>query len=234
MTANGIEEPSALVEAHRRALNNTSFTVVEERITRVNGTVVVRGTARARFSQSNGRYLFRSNSTVVNGSADQDVRFTRSIWSNETTTVRRVVFSDGTVQYEVDPPGVDRLRDAATGGERLRALFADGNATVESTVERNGTTLYEIVSTGRASIAVATENASNFTLTAYVAPSGVVREYTVTYPTTWNGQRARITERRRYVEIGSTAVRRPAWVTEATINETTASNPYAYSVFRTP
>ncbi len=98
------------------------------------------------------------------------------------------------------------------------------NTTVESTLERNGTTLYKIISTGQASTAIATGNASNVTLTAYIAPSGVGHEYTVAYPTTWNGHYAQMTEQRRYVEIGSTAVRLPAWVTGATINETRTAN----------
>ena len=224
VTPNGIEDPSALVEAHRQTLDDTSFTLVEERVTRVNGTIVARSTVRVQFAQSPQRYLFNGTSTVTSVSADDGVQFTRSIWSNETMTVQKVEFHDGTVQYEVDPPRGGLLRDSPTGGDRLYALFRGANSTVESTLERNGTTLYKIISTGQASTAIATENASNVTLTAYVAPSGVIHEYTVAYSTTWNGHHAQMTEQRRYVEIGTTAVRPPVWVTRATINETRMAN----------
>lgn len=95
------------------------------------------------------------------------------------------------------------------------------NTTVERTVEREGRTLCEVVSTGPPRSDSTYADASNFTLTAYVSPDGVVREYEVAYVTTRNGRSVQITRHVQYANLGTTDVEPPAWVMKAIDNGTT-------------
>lgn len=217
LTEDGVEDAWTLAQAHRSTLDNTSFTVSGEHVIRDDGTVVVRTTGETRVARTAGQYHLAYDVTGENVEEYGVVPYDVAIWSNETTTRQLIERQNGTTEQRELPAQGTFFRGDTTGWATVHALFASVNTTVETTVERNGSTLYRVVSTGPPRSDSRYADASNFTLTASVSPEGVVREYEITYLTTRGGNRVQITRHVTYDDLGATTVERPAWVA----NETT-------------
>lgn len=221
VTTRGVTDPWELAQAHRRTLGNSSFTVVGNQTIRENGTIVVQSNSETQVAQSDERYSLTATATGDNVESYGVAPYNITVWSNETTTVQRIDYRNGTIEHRELSPKATFVRGDITDWTTVYELFTAVNTSVTRTIEREGRTLYEVVSTGSPHPTSSYAKNSNFTLTAYVSPNGVVHEYEVAYVTTRIDRRVQVSRHVQYTNLGTTDVEQPAWATKAIDNETT-------------
>lgn len=232
LTDAGVTSASELAVAHNRVLRDRSFTLRTNRTTTyANGSVrshtagIVRvepnGEAIGTRYERTGVPLIRltSGSTIVRSER----------WFGGEQGLAAVAYANGTREYYRQPAndGSVILRSFTNDGERYGRLLSGVETRVTGRVERDGTTLYRVRSSGLSSGLVQFprfESVGNGTFEGLVGPEGFVYHHRLTYTaTTENGSTLRITESRRYEEIGETTVSRPLWYDEA-LNRTNATD----------
>jgi hypothetical protein len=191
VTTGGVADADALLDAHRAALRDRSYTL-DVRVT-VDGATS-RRTARV---ESPTRYyqreaLARQEVTVTRFASDRTV-YTRSA----SATLTRYDRFD-----TVRPPGSQTVRES-------RVLLSVGNATVFETAV-DGRPAFVV--RGSYPVHPAAPALTNVTLRAVVEPGGLVRSFTVEYVRRDGGDRSNVIREFTYSDIGATTVERPAWV----------------------
>jgi len=191
VTTGGVADADTLLDAHRAALRDRSYTLAVR--LSVDGTVT-RRTARV---ESPTRYaqrdvLVRQGVTISRFASDRTV-YTRSVSQNLTRYDR---FDT------VRPPGSQTVRES-------RVLLSIPAATVfESTVDGRSA----FVVRGSYPVHPAAPGLRNVTVRAVVEPDGLVRSLTAEYVRADGDGRTNVTRSFSYSDVGSTTVERPDWV----------------------
>lgn len=225
LTERGIEEVSALTDAHRERLGDESLTIDSLTVERYeNGSVRKRTNMTTRTAANRTRYRVAVNTTEPNWLSGTDGE--GELWANG-THVFRAHATNGTTTYSLafdstvaDPR--EYLFGDLTNSERLLVAFAafenervqrvdGGNATVPKRYRVTATDLAHPDFLGPDDA-----EARNATLGAVIETDGpesetFVREYTLRYETTVEGETVSVTERVRFSNVGETTVERPAW-----------------------
>lgn len=219
LNESGVTDPLALTDAHRETLENTSYTMlVTSSIRAPNGTVFSQGTTTHRIAAGGDSYV--TISAQMSENATEAFGFDRyhlEVWANGTDAVVARDYPGNETSYEVLGRS-DAPMPPTTGWERLYSAFGMVNTTYVGEVERNGTTLHKVVSTGTG----ATDDAiagGTPDYTALIDSDGVVRSFRATQHSTYQGQPVVITRTMRFTEIGDTTVERPDWYGQAVGNE---------------
>ena len=223
LTGEGVTNASALAAAHDARLENTSFTVRQTVTYRTrNGTPVRRVTSVAHVGEG------------------ERFRVTKR-WNGETTLRRVASYSDGerllvattvdnTTTYRRTSPGTTTAPDSVvpgTGSEQLERVFLASETRVVGRTERNGTTVYRLVTEdGQRTRSDATTLGQSVSVRARITANGLVRAYTFRQTLSGEGSdgTAVIVVSTHYTEVGSTTVERPAWYGTA-VAATNATGP---------
>lgn len=220
VTEAGVTDPLALVDAHRQALQNTSYTLSTAFTCRQrDGTVFDRGTYTAAVAPGAESYYATASSTSENdtesfGADYHDV----AVWANETdAAVARDRAGDAPTYEHASRD--DAPLSPGTQWELLYSAFDTTDTAVVGQIERNGTTLYKIASTS--SPDASSPYAGNlYDFTALVDSEGVVHSFHLTHETTIDDQRVIVSRTTQLVQIGNTTVERPSWYQRTVENET--------------
>lgn len=218
----GVTNASALLDAHERVLNNTSYSAelrhedvltgyereaynrtvdpvsvtVEKGDTGTNATVTARGDYSA--------YWVTENASAVYG-VNHEANTTSSLYTYE----EGEVYGDGVARAP------DALGAVSSGvvSEHVRAVDYD----YRGTVERDGETLYEFASTDGNWSADETRPGpfvQNVSATLLVSEQGVIREFDATVEHVTDNET--VTTRTTYsvTGVGETTTTEPAWIAE--------------------
>ncbi|WP_135854188.1 hypothetical protein [Halorussus salinus] len=224
----GITDPLALVDAHQRALGNTSYTVsTSATYRRPNGTLVAQEYTVVRVAPGGDSYSAVRTQTVANDTRwFGGERSHLAVWANETDAVVAEKPSGAETTYHWTSPSRVRLGPTSQW-ERLYATVGAGDAEVVGQVERDGTTLTKLVSTPSLWFSK-NETADSATaklpseFTALVDSQGVVRSMQTLRRTIVEDRRVVVTRTIRVSEMGNTTVERPGWYQQAADNRTTS------------
>lgn len=214
LTDEGVVDPWNLSHAHANALLNTSFS---------------RYTATVRWS-SDGRYATQVTSHVRVASGGYPMHFARNVtgddpgvnlvsadvevWREGNVSYVRTT-ANGTTNYQRTTPSRDLYSGPVTGWDDIYSLFSAVNTTTVERIERDGTTLYRVVSTSQPESDQFRGSRSNYSLSALVDSSGLVHRYRVSYDLHEDDRTLHLSRTGRLSAVGSTTVERPAWVEEA-------------------
>jgi hypothetical protein len=225
LAADGVVDPAALARAHDARLEKRSFTLGRSVTVRgPDGDVLVQNRRVTR--AADGGDLFVWNATAeADGAAplwlrQQYAGRSERAYSNATTTFV-LVESGGqrhvTTYTERDGPtpflGAGR---SLTGSDLVRQAFAAVDTRVTDVSRSDGTVVYDLAAgDGPHALeenATGTPSFEVLSLSAAVERSGVVRRVELRYAVERDGRRYTVREVQTVVDVGSTAVRRPAWV----------------------
>lgn len=221
LNESGLEDPEALIDAHRAALEETGFAFRFQANVSVGGAsqgTVQRGTAESNLSS----LVIRS--TSVREIGDATTRFATTLWANDSTVAMRHQQGDRTrlTSYDRDSeqmsvpdetwahlPRAD-LGSQATQSWLLELALMAGEYELVETERRDGSEFAVL----RATEPVA---AANFTdLDARVVVDSEGRVHNLTLTATAEGDAAStIRYAFELTEIGGVSVDRPAWLDEA-------------------
>jgi hypothetical protein len=200
-----------VIDAHRAALANDSWTVSFTRtVSGPNGTIE---RSRARVLANGSRTL--STFERVRG----DNRLASAHWSNATAAASRRVDWEGTVSLEGQPgdPGVPRGLDR-TGGAWLVAAFLDTDPRYAGTGSTDDGAVTVIrAAEGRIERAGLPDR-TTVRLRARIDADGVVRSLVLRYAVFLGGDPGVVRIELRTTAVGSTTVPRPEWVDRALAN----------------
>lgn len=209
-----------LVAAHQNALDSQSVTA--RKTTTVvydNGTLADDPTVTT-WSDGDRQYVEIRASTWPYRLPENQTR-NRSYWRNDSTTVLREPFTNGSVETDVRSDSLPRSLSVNPTGSRLVASTLDrfdleyaGGTVVD------GESLHVLRLAENATLNPDVENVS---IRALVTDEGVVRAATVQYHTASYGperEPATVTIRFRLSNVSNTTVPRPAWVNETLANST--------------
>lgn len=219
LSPEGVTDPLALADAHRDALRNASYTATTvHAIRRPNGSLLSQGTTTSRVASGGASYYTVTTQSQANATRPLGiVRFELGVWANETSAVlaRQVADRDPTYRQ------VTRERapfDPDANWELLYSAFGATDTTVVEESERDGTTLFRVVSTGRKAES-AYPNHVRYSFVAVVDSQGVVRSFQQTYRTTFDEGPAVVTRTVQVTAVGNTTVEKPEWYGKAVANE---------------
>lgn len=193
---NGTVDPDRLGRAHDAVLANQSFTV---RV-RTNQVRAADGTVEYALAVRN-----ESTYLVRDGTDGQSLVYVDPSGRFERSRTFRNGSAELTGEVTVRPPGDAPLVLGAT------AHLAARDPEVRR-VERDGQTFYRLYSTTPPDVF---EGASNYSVTAYVRPDGLVRTVDVTYDRQIGRGQSHVETRWTYTDVGSTTVVAPNWVRRA-------------------
>jgi hypothetical protein len=203
VSSDGTLEVDRLARAHADTLAGTSYTETLAR------TVTVAG-APTTVRQSLRRVAVAGNATLVERAGSRLV-------------LRETLYSDGEETYvrlsqenRTRVLAVDRT-ERIPGPAGTVSRFLDGVSVDVTRVERRGTVLYRLSGTSDGETPAADtphgrRNVSDYAVTALVAPSGFVRELSVSYNRSVGSRPQRVRIAVEYTGLGATTVSRPAWV----------------------
>jgi len=202
-----------VVDAHRSALSNGSWTVTLSRTVRGPNGTVERSNVTVRVDGERSLYAFER----VRG--DDRLRSVR--WTDGSASASRRVDWEGTVTLagRPDDGGVRRGLDP-TGGAWLRAAFLDTSPVYAGT---------ETTEAGAVAVVEAEEgrversglpDRRDVRLRARIGADGVVRSLLLRYETFLGTDRGSVRAAVRTLDRGSTTVPRPDWVDRALANAT--------------
>jgi hypothetical protein len=207
--------PAVLAATHGRTLSTTNYTVrVEQAIQRANGSVLRRSLTYREVDRGDYRGYVRSNSSVP---ALQKFG-TIAYWHNGTHTatrfnarlrpVRDGIWRTNSTGPVSDPSYSDRLRTlvAATDAE----LDGDVNADVVviSGSRPDSSRLFRAAG----QLTDVRDASGQFRIRS----DGVVVGWQFSYEASFQGERVRVRQTGRVSDIGTTTVRQPSWVENAT------------------
>lgn len=224
VTADGVEDPLALVEAHDSALRGTSRTVRLVRTIRYpNGTLVARRVQVTRIAADGERFH-----TIIDTGGPEVTSFRGRIefWSDGSRLFQEITFDNRTSYAAMPLEAYERqssIRITSPGGETFFLPVIAVETRVTGRVTRNGTTLYRLEGTAaRPDLLASATDADephNATLRALVDARGVVHEFRLAYDGTLDGRPVRVVLTGRYTGVGTTIVDRPSWY-RAALNAT--------------
>lgn len=234
LTEDGVLDATALSDAHRERLDDESLTIDSHRVERyANGTLRNESSQTTRTAANRTRYRILVNTTRPSWVAGSDGE--GELWANG-THVFHARAANGTMEYDlrigpdsepVEPR--DYLRGDLTNSDRVLVLFtAFENESVERMDGGNATHLdrYRVTASDLAHpefIGPDDTEVRNATLDAVIESDGpksaLVREYTIQYEISVEGEIVRITEQIRFSNVGETTVERPEWY-DGTANRT--------------
>lgn len=219
LNENGVTDPSKLADAHRAALNDTSYSIRTNLTARENGTVLARSNSTLQVAAGGtpqfNRYEITGERPEAIGSFGHDVE----AWIDEEQTLYAMEGPNGTTYQRV----TDEQRPSSgtpEGRDHLYLLFSAMNTTVSETEANDGTTRYWVNSTDVTDSEVLastlrTETVQNASLSALVTEDGLIREYHIEYTGTVENATVQVERTTRFTELGETTVERPPWYDEA-------------------
>ncbi|EMA53081.1 hypothetical protein [Halococcus thailandensis] len=211
VTKRGIEDPRALIAAHRSFLQNRSFTQRSSSTAlAANGSAILQTTGTLRVGAT-GAVRYVSNRSGPYFATERGSIPTRIVaWSNDGNYFVQQTFANGTTTYS-HPPGRRTGMQFALGTlPTILGALDTGNTTITDRRSENGTTLYHVNGT------IDTRRQPNTSVRLLVDSRGVVREYsTVRQAPASSAVTKSITEN-RLVAINTTGTpERPSWVATA-------------------
>ncbi|WP_435179979.1 hypothetical protein [Halorussus sp. AFM4] len=224
----GVEDPSALVAAHRTALNNTSFAF------RFHANVSVGPASqwtRQRGAVEAGLSPLIVHSDSVRRLGDGGTRVATDLWANETAVVVRYRGTNRTELRRYNRSGENvadetwahlpraDLDSQVTQSWLIELALAAGEFDVAGVEQRDGRTVTVL----RANRAVEAENYTDFDATVVVDAAGQVHSLSLT--AAYAGDDAtRVHYEFALTELGGVTVERPTWVEAASPPTTTAGD----------
>jgi len=222
-----ITDSLALVDAHQRTLENTSYTLsTSVTYRRPNGTLVAQGSTVTRVAPGGDSYYAVRTQTVENATRwFGGERTDLAVWANETDAVVARTVS-------AEEPTYSRTSRSRVGlgpnsqWDLLYATVGAGDAAVVGQVERDGTTLTKVVSSPSLSPTEGGSAADSGTaqlqsaFTALVDSRGVVRSMQTVHRTIFEERPVVVTRTVRVSAMGNTTVERPDWSRQAVENRT--------------
>jgi hypothetical protein len=223
----GVYDARTLTTAHRRALTNRSVSVTRETVVyELDGSV--RRAVRIRTAVAANRTRFLVSTTTTGPAAGEDARTVTWSAGTDAPVVVVTVGPDGRSLRETDPAtrGVESVvYGAPVFTDRLVELLAataagDTSVTASTTPDAaspyaNGTapTSYLVRATDvpPGTIDMSPATTTSLTVTARVAPSGLVRTVGVSYRVDLGFGTARVVDRIAFDGVGRTVVEAPEW-----------------------
>jgi len=203
IAANGSVDTAALGRAHRAALGEQSFTwtvAFEQRA--LDSEVRVDGVEKRLQVGPEGAYLIRTQ---------RSVRERQILYADDDRTYSRIVLNNRSVDRSLDTT-ID-YRHYLTTEQSLGTYLSTGGASIDR-VDRRGQRFYRIHVTSPPEAlrdGHPKQTIHNYTATAYVTASGLVRTLVVHYDYTLRNDHLAVTRRAEYDMLGETTVERPAW-----------------------
>lgn len=230
VSAEGVEDPTALAGAHVDAIDDRSYTLATEREVRYeNGSLHSRLSLEVALAADRS-YLAEAatagpHAPVFLGRPPASAVF----WSNGSVYVRKFTHDNATTynEFETTDGGAGTwaywVSTVPFGGGRNRpeTFYRDLFRSVSTrTVERrtiNGTTVYRLVGTGVQAGGFDTniENIRTLRLEAGVTQAGLVRSLSLRYVGDIDGDPVEVEWTVRYRGLGTTTVERPDWFDRA-------------------
>lgn len=227
----GAVGPDALASSHTAIAEEQSYVLLSNRTVRYeNGTL--RSQLQVRVELASNRTFHVTTSTAGHAGPEFLGRppATAEYWADGEVYLRYLQRDNESVYNTFQPP--DRFvgtwefwtRTVAFGGragssERtIRNVFGAIPTRITGTETRNGTTIYLLAGNRATSLAFApqeVQSADAVRLEAAVGADGFVREITLQYDAVIAGERVTVDRRISYLNVGSTAVSRPAWFDRA-------------------
>lgn len=216
-----VTSPLDLARAHTAVLIGQTFTVRSTTTVRTTDGIRLGQVHTVRRVGRDGRFVHRTRFEGVVPSSVATVRAVDA-FSNGTVTVVRFRPDDRNKTL-VSPAAEATIQpyDVIQKGP-LYALLSVTRPTVQGPLRRGGTASLHVTGANGTTTFGYTE-ATNVTFEALIAPSGLIHRYALTYranDTSYTGWQGRIERRVGYVGVGTTTVRRPAWVSTAIPNAT--------------
>jgi hypothetical protein len=228
----GVSFPGTLAEAHARAIENTSFTLVSNRTVRwANGSVRSGFDVRVRLDRNRTYHATLRTAGPAGPVVLGQPPATAEFWSDGDTYLRALGTGNRTYN-EFTPPGNGVAtwrywtRTVAFGGQAgypgrtIRGVF--GSVPTRIADRQAGTGRLRLVGdelTDGDAFPPDVDSPRNLTLVAEVEPSGLVRTLRLRYEGTVDGRPVTVRRYIAYRSVGSTAVGRPAWYGRAIGND---------------
>lgn len=223
LSADGVHDPVALVNAHDRVTARSSHTIDVREVHRYdNGTLRWRQETRRRIAGDEPR----QHTTITMTGTAPGFGSLRNASRLETYRDGRLLYgyvsNDTTTRYYRTAAPENTL-----SGRPLVVLFSAVDAEVDGWVTRNGTRLYRVDAvrvTDPAGFAAATpthpdDRIRNASFDALVDARGLVHEYRMAYTVVpANGPVVHVNRTVRYRALGNTTVEEPAWYEAAVAN----------------
>ena len=206
VTWNGVVDPWNLSHAHANTLLNNSFRI---------STVETQWTSSgSNSSRSMGYVRAEAGGSPLHSTFEVSADAELEIWREANASYTRYDSGNET-KFRRAPRANDRLAGPITSWDAIYTLFASVNTTTVEQVNRNGTVRYRVVSTSQPPQELFTNRRSNYSLSALVAPNGLVYRYQEIYDLHSGGRTLHVSRTWRLSNLGSTTVTEPAWVDEA-------------------
>lgn len=221
LSENGVTDPLALAKAHERTLQNVSFTISASfEYRRPNGTLIGYGSTTSRVAPDATSFYTVTTQTNRNETRRMGVaHYTMERWADENRTLTARSVPGAPPEYG-DRSRTDAHVRPDSGWETLYTAFDAVDTAVVNRTERNGTTLYRVVSTSQPRPNSVYADDATYGVTALVGSDGIVRTFQLSHETTFDDRPAMVTRTIRVTEVGNTTVERPAWSDRATENAT--------------
>lgn len=223
VTANGIENSTALVSAHRRTLVETGFVAVIQRTSRIERggrTRQFRSVRRHSTESGLSRFYLQARSQTPRGTVET------ASWGNESVLLLRTRQRNRT-RYSSKPRQSFNATEVLTASNIVRRAARMGTYTVSRTEQRNGTTMVRLDATAFAGAAdirpLRGANVTSFEATMMVDSRGVVRALAVRINASTARGKIQLYTAYRITKQGDVRVPRPSWLAEAMRNDTATS-----------
>lgn len=218
VSEDGIDEPIELVTAHRETLENTSYTIsTATTYRRPNGTMFAQSYTATRVAPGAESFSVATTQTMRNATRPLGIQhYDVEVWANETDALVARDFRDGNASYQRTSRASAPFEPNAQW-ELLYAALGSGNATLVGHAERNGTTLYKLVSTPSEE---SVTDELGYEFSALVDSEGVVHSFQMTQRSTIDDRPVIVSRSVHVTELGNTTVERPSWYEQAVENGT--------------
>lgn len=209
LTADGVTNASALVDAHQEVLADTAHAYTRAvRVTHPNGTRVANWTQSFTFgADDRTAYVVQTAASTTDAISRADHY---EVWTNRSVTVGSYRNHGDTQYLRVSFPYFFAVEN------RLRSVFLALDTTLDEqslgapfTVHATAVVRPDLVASTRA-----LADPRNVTFTAAVTRNGGVQSYDLTYDATLDGQPVHVVERYELTDV-DVDVPKPDWVDEA-------------------
>lgn len=217
--ANGSVDAQRLASAHVDALSNRSFTAEQRVVVRNGSGGVVRETHNVvRITANRSRYLYAGNVTGPNTVYENDAEARLRLFADGERVYRQQRIGSNTDARLVRDADQEPLtpREGLEFQPTLRNRIGFVLSTMETTSvdarERSVVLSGTFDPTGLSLNDRDLDATGNGTVSVTVGPDGRVREYTVAYDATLDGEQVQVRETGATFGVGGTAIAQPAWV----------------------
>lgn len=199
VSTNGTVDPKRLAQTHKAVLANRSYT-----LTYIRNETANRPSAVAR--NTTNRIQVGRQATQVEVSGLRELR-DRQRYFTDSAGYEYVAAFNRTRRLETTRSDIE-----PTLATELIKVHLPGQSRQQTTITESDQRYLRVHVPKTAEIYAGDRYISDYTVTAYVHPSGYVRSMRVNYTDTSRG--VDISLRFRYTAVGETSVKRPAWVPE--------------------